>query len=433
MTKKILLGLCSLMSAYYADAQYAFAPPVGITTVNTTVSPATINLTTIPAIHSNLSGAIWNYNTVDFNHSFTIDYDANVDLSYGSGADGYVVVFKQNPSLTSIGDPAGYLGYYNGPDFNTNAFGIEFDDFDNGVSFEDPAPYFDHIAITKNGSLAPTDLISPATHIVSGASIKDHLTHHYTIEWICSLNTLNVYVDGIIRNTTTTTDYRGLFTNPGAVTWGFTAGIGSSGSNHVLQNIVLKSNDVCAQDCKYDPVLQTNTPAPGVTQFIINPNGSNVIIAGYQWDFGDGTGTVITSTPSVTHAYSVSGGYTVTVKILGYNTTTAECCPYIYKTDVKVDNGGQGKRTMNSVNPDVPADFTVSPNPAKNEINISADGFKFKAVRLFNINGTKEIELSLDPTANKAVDLQKLSAGMYILQLTDESGQLHTQKLSVQR
>ena len=78
------------MSAYYTHAQYGFATPVGITTVNTSVSPATINLTTIPS-HTglDLAGAIWNYNTIDFNHSFTIDFDANVDIVYGAGADGY--------------------------------------------------------------------------------------------------------------------------------------------------------------------------------------------------------------------------------------------------------------------------------------------------------------------------------------------------------
>jgi len=349
------------------------------------------------------------------------------------------VVFKQSPSLTSIGDPAGYLGYYNGPDFLTNTFGIEFDDFNNNGAIGDPLmPYFDHIAITQNGSYTTSNTISsPVPILPSSGSIHDNLFHHYTIEWICRGSTLNVYVDGNKR-VTTTTDYRTFFSNPGVVTWGFTAGIGSSGSNHIVKNVSLKAGAVCSVDCKYDPSLMTSTLVSGATQFDLTPNSSNVLIAGYQWDFGDGTGTVITTAPSIIHGYTTSSTYGVTIKILGYNLTTAECCSYIYNTKVKVDgvggDGGFGKKSANTDNTsNMSMDMSISPNPANSKIDITTTAFKFNTVRIMNLNGNKMMELSFQATVNKTIDLQAFSNGMYIVQLVDEKGQVHTQKINVQR
>lgn len=218
MKKQIMLGLFTLLGSYAVNAQYGFAPPVGIATVNTSVTPATINLTTTSSSNSNyFASAIWNTTTVDFNRSFTLSYDAYVDILYNYGADGYCAVFKENSSLTSVGSTAGYLGYYYGADFLSNSFAIEFDDFDNNGAIGDPVPYYDHIMIAQNGSYAAADISAPPVSILpSAGSIKDYQFQHYIIEWICNSNTLNVYVDGNKR-VTTKTDYRTLFTNPAAV------------------------------------------------------------------------------------------------------------------------------------------------------------------------------------------------------------------------
>jgi hypothetical protein len=433
MKKQIMIGLFTLMSSYAVNAQYGFASPVGIATVNTSVTPASINLTATSSTYSYLAGAIWNNATVDFTRSFTLEYDAYVDILYNGGADGYCAVFKENTSLTSMGSTAGYLGYYYGADF-MNSFAIEFDDFNNNGAIGDPSPYFDHIMIAQNGSYAPSDIIAaPVSILPSGGTIKDFMYHHYTIEWICNSNTLNVYVDGNQRVSTTTFDYRTLFTNPAAVTWGFTGGVGSSGSNHILQNVVLQSGQACDRSCRYNPVVTSATVGAGQTQLTVTPNSANVLIAGYLWDFGDGSATVTTANNTVLHTYATAGGYNVTVTILGYNTTTGECCPFKFSTQIKAEGGHKDPKAAVVMAPGVSTDFQVSPNPTTGNINIQTARFKFTAVRLVNVNGNKAIDITFEATSNKDVDLHALSNGLYLLQLLDETGQLHTQKISVQK
>jgi len=425
MKKHIMAGLLLALGTYGANAQYGFSTPQGITS-NLGGSPAVFNLTTCtPPYGSYLAGAVWNTATVDFTSSFTLDYDLAVTTVYNQGADGYCVVFKDNPSLTSMGATAGYIGYYYGADFTSNSFAIEFDDFNNQGAIGDPLPYFDHIAIAKNASYAPGDIIaSPVPILPSAATIQDGAYHHYRVEWLCGLNTLNIYVDGNKRLYTNTFDYRTLFTNPASVTWGYTSGIGSSGSNHELKNVSMVKGASCAQEgCVYNPKMITSMLVSGATQFDLTPNaGGYVLIAGYLWDFGDGSPTVTTTSPSVSHMYSGSG-YPVTVTIMGYNTKTGECCSYKYVYQYR-----SGKRMAQQTTDGI-GGITVSPNPATSVFNIATTDYKFKSVQVTDVNGRKLIDFSCDATQAKSVDLSGYSSGVYLLTIRDEKGNAHIEKL----
>jgi gliding motility-associated-like protein len=52
---------------------------------------------------------------------------------------------------------------------------------------------------------------------------------------------------------------------------------------------------------------------PGDINFIATTSGN---IAGYDWDFGDGTGTISTTTNNITHTYVALGTYKVTLKAI---------------------------------------------------------------------------------------------------------------------
>lgn len=422
MKKHIMAGLLLVLGTYGAKAQYGFAAPQPITTV-LGGSPSVINLSNcVPSGY--FAGSIWNTATVDFTSSFTLDYDVAVQKVYASGADGYCVVFKQSNSLTAVGATAGYIGYYYGADFVNNSFAVEFDDFDNQGGIGDPTPYFDHIAIAKNASFAPGDILaSPAPILPGGATIQDSVYHHYKIEWLCGLNTLNVYVDGNRQQHTDNFDYRALFTNPASVTWGFTSGIGQSGSNHLLKNVSMVRGASCLQKaCVYNPKLIPSMTLSGATQFDLTPNaGGYVLIAGYIWDFGDGSPTVTTTGPTVTHTYTISS-YTVTVKILGYNTLTGECCTYIYTYK-------NGRRMANPEATDSNSGISVAPNPGTGVFNIATADFKFNTLQVADLNGRKLIDIRCDATQLKNVDLSNYASGVYLLTVQDEKGSVHSEKL----
>lgn len=435
MKKQILSAMLVLLGAGTVNAQYGFAPPVGVATSNPFAVPPLLNMTAVPASNTTyIAGAIWNYNTVDFNRSFVLEFDAMMNTLYGSGADGFCAVFKQNPSLTSLGGVGGEIGYYSGPDFMSNSFAVEFDNFNNASAYNDPSPYRDHVMIAKDGN--PSNNLSAAVSILpGGGTIEDGIYHRYRIEWICQTNTLNVSVDGNLRVSTTTVDYRSLFTNPSSVTWGFTGAVASSGSNHFIRNVSIRSLEVCPRECSYKVEFTSHLLDNGLMQYQLYLYTSNVIIAGYMWDFGDGTSPVITTSPFVNHSYAVSGSYTVTVRILGYNAITGECCPYDLRARVQAQGGGGGEGGVGRTAPGTTADegdFKVYPNPSSGNVSILSSGFKFTSVRLFDVNGRKVMDQPVSATDNKELDLSRFGKGIYLLQIGDEQGNQHVQKVTLQ-
>jgi len=87
-------------------------------------------------------GGVWYDNPIDFDEDFTIFYQNNFG-SNPNGADGMALVFKDNPEA-EIGGEGGGLGF----EGITPSLIVEFDTFQNG---ENGDPFFDHIAIQRDG------------------------------------------------------------------------------------------------------------------------------------------------------------------------------------------------------------------------------------------------------------------------------------------
>jgi len=73
--------------------------------------------------------------------------------------------------------------------------------------------------------------------------------------------------------------------------------------------------------------------------------------------------------------------------------------------------------------------LTIYPNPAHQDINISADGFEIDNVNLFTLTGHKILQKR---PVNGKVDISDLTPGMYIVEVTVENTRLR-KKLLVQR
>ena len=89
-------------------------------------------------------GGIWYDNPIDFSNDFTIYYQNNFGDRDASGADGMALVFKTTPDAV-IGTGGGYIGYGG----INNSLIVEFDTWKNGNQGD---PFYDHLAITKNGN-----------------------------------------------------------------------------------------------------------------------------------------------------------------------------------------------------------------------------------------------------------------------------------------
>jgi len=123
-----------------------------------------------------------------------------------------------------------------------------------------------------------------------------------------------------------------------------------------------------------------------------------------RWDFGDG-GTATGTNPS--HTYADSGNYTVCVTI------HAACGDDLQCQDIHVA-GPISVATIRAGN-----GINVYPNPVSGSLYVAhATG---AALRLFNIMG-QEVYSGITTTDKQQIDMSRLAAGSYLLQLTDSRG-----------
>ncbi len=247
------------------------------------------------------SGAIWSTSTVDFTHSFTLQYDALFDM-YSGGADGICAVFGDRINTAagtgSYNYKGGCLGYYNytwggcgswagsgscghDPDFDESV-AVEFDIFNNTCANLFDPPY-DHAAICQNGfpqplhwSGTPCGGSSPdgGPVLINGVSgIKDNKFHTYDIIWcpIAGSTPLTghfiVLLDGgtVLLNTLFIPSTVFLSSPITAINWGFTGATQSDCSNQEIKNISISTSgsltvNVSIQLCSASSVT---LPAPG--------------------------------------------------------------------------------------------------------------------------------------------------------------------------
>ena len=129
----------------------------------------------------------------------------------------------------------------------------------------------------------------------------------------------------------------------------------------------------------------------------------------YTWDFGDrNTGSGMTTS----HTYDTNGTYTVTLLITGTCGTDS-----ISKT-VTVSGIGLEENALSR-------SMEVYPNPAHTVLNIQFETLNQNAIiRIVDVAGKEVIRLdeaNINKYFSKTVDISKLSNGIYMLEISDDT------------
>ncbi len=72
-------------------------------------------------------------------------------------------------------------------------------------------------------------------------------------------------------------------------------------------------------------------------------------------------------------------------------------------------------------------DFSIYPNPAKNNINIQSQNIPLTQVEIFNVLGQRILSLDFTGSTSENIDISSLNSGMYLVKIND----LTTQRLIV--
>lgn len=166
-------------------------------------------------------GSIWFLNTVNISTPFDLQFEIFLGCS-DAGADGIAFVLQQ--VSTSVGSQGGGLGYQG----IQPSIAIEFDTWENR---ENNDPFYDHIAIQRNGSVfhRGADLLAGPIGILGGnANAEDCMFHKIRITWNPNSNIMRVYVDCNLRLTYTGNIIANTFRNNPNVFWGFTGATGGA-------------------------------------------------------------------------------------------------------------------------------------------------------------------------------------------------------------
>ncbi|MBK8489709.1 MAG: gliding motility-associated C-terminal domain-containing protein [Saprospirales bacterium] len=168
-------------------------------------------------------GSIWSPNKINLNESFQAIFKLSLGCTDAGGADG--IVFGFQPISTSFGQAGGGLG------FQTIApsLGVEFDTWQNN-DFGDP--WYDHIAIVRDGDLnhnsSFSNLAGPVQADPNDPNIEDCDFHRVRVDWDAGQQLLQVWFDCELRLSYTGDIVMEIFDGDPWVYWGFTAGTGSA-------------------------------------------------------------------------------------------------------------------------------------------------------------------------------------------------------------
>ncbi len=166
------------------------------------------------------SGSIWNPEKINLNQSFEVVMRIFLGCKDADGADG--IVFGFQPISTSIGSQGGGIGFSG----IVPSLGIEFDTYQN-ANLNDP--FFDHIAVIRNGDLNHFNnntLAGPTFASEDGPDIEDCREHDIRVSWDADARTLRIYLDCSLRLTYSGDIVNEIFGGDPFVFWGFTSATG---------------------------------------------------------------------------------------------------------------------------------------------------------------------------------------------------------------
>jgi hypothetical protein len=144
----------------------------------------------------------------------------------------------------------------------------------------------------------------------------------------------------------------------------------------------------------------TTSTIDNSTTVVTNLITANQLGASYRWLDCNNGNTVIPSETTQSYTPATNGNYAVEITLNGC-TDTSSCV----------------NMTITSINELKSTTMTISPNPAKDALNISSSNI-IKQVSIYNINGSL-IKVIQDNT--HSINVSELSKGMYILVIKTEN------------
>lgn len=177
------------------------------------------------AINSDF-GAIWSFNTIDFNNDFSVStqlYFGNID---SPGADG--IAFVIQPLSNNQGVSGGGLGFQG----ITPSLAVEMDTWFN--SGNDPTSS-DHIAVIANGNNSSIGAHSEFVSYNDLTNIEDGLWHDFTFVWTAATQSITVTFDGMLMFDFNLDVSNVIFSGGNDLFWGFTAATGGAVNVHQVK------------------------------------------------------------------------------------------------------------------------------------------------------------------------------------------------------
>jgi len=147
----------------------------------------------------------------------------------------------------------------------------------------------------------------------------------------------------------------------------------------------------------------------------------------YLWSWGDGN---YDTTPYPTHVYAAPGYYQICFTITDALSCTSTYCDSSNVWIAHDDGRSDASITINvippwtvGINQPVEKDnFTVFPNPFSSTVSIIASGNKnLLAYRMLSLQGAEIVTGSMKGQEYK-LNLENVSAGIYLLEITSDNG-----------
>ena len=150
-------------------------------------------------------------------------------------------------------------------------------------------------------------------------------------------------------------------------------------------------------------------------------------ISNSKWNFGDPSSNFNTQTgKDATHIYNDSGIYTIQLIVTG------GVCPEdtLIKSNFITIN-----KKLNvgiSVRESAKSNLLIYPNPAKDRLTIEADNLLAEIVLVDVLGRRYTIESNINATKTE-IEIQHLSAGIYVIEAKDIEGNMYTSKVQISR
>ncbi len=291
MKKRLYLPLFFVLLNLYSIAQTY--------TVNGNAFQESCNCYRLTPAAGTQHGSVWNNTKIDLSQSFDFVFDIYLG-DHESGADG--IAFVMQPISTSVGTTGNGMGFAG----ISPSIGITLDTYQNS---EDGDPFYDHIAIQRNGDinhLSANNLAGPIAILSTSDNIEDNTIHKLRIKWNATTKILETYSDGVLRLTLSNDLVNTTFGGNPMVYWGFTGATG--GENNLQRFCTALSPNWKSLDgqkrCAGSPITFTDSTI------------SFTAVAKFYWDFGDGS-NIDSVNQNPVHTYTTAGNYNVSLKVRG--------------------------------------------------------------------------------------------------------------------